>query len=505
MKTFLITLLGIIVTFSTFSAVAQEPAYSATDEELARACVVNKEDKTVTFIFCQRMWKDSGSYCTVKGSFNGWLPAQYILLPDNQGNYSLTLPLASVMVPGNSGRPEYQIMADGMTLHPSRSSVGVPDGYVFADGSEHFMIILDEEDLEKAKIDNQRVSTLKTLEDFDLTTREGQEEISNFRKVPGTKQLFRSFHPIKYSYKNYETEYTRHCVLEQLCIQEGIASDINLSGSASLRPENITLCGQPFTESVPDFYKEIMTAGRVLNVGLAHGLNPPTSEDVYFQHWFNNGQINVAMSRVRISQMLQEIVEFVNSDKSQAPYLIHCHVGQDRTGVMCALISGLCGCSWEEIAQDFEKTQRLGCREMRERRLLKFALEKFLDIDPYAAPSIAMRAGDADVDDDEQTDPQEPESSIYGNGIENVDDIGALIRQKMIDGGYLSAADFDAFDAKINPEVIASTESVSIDSWHQNAQIRYYDMAGRMVATPSAPGLYIRVDSTGKATKMVIK
>lgn len=430
MKTLSKSLLGVIFSLITFTASTQaQSTYVATDEDLARGYVINEEDNTVTFVFCQRMWMDSGSYVIVKGSFNGWLNGQNMLLPDEQGNKSITLPLATLMVPGNSGRPEFQMVANGMTLSPERSRVGVPDGYVFADGNKHFMIIMNEADLAQAKIDNAKVAKRKTLADFDLTTREGLEEISNFRKVPGTTNMFRSFHPIKYTYTSYDTEYPRHVALERLCVEEGIASDINLSGASSLSPTAITLCGSPFMETVPEFYKEIMGATRVLNVGVEHGIIPPTSEDVYFQHWFSNGQLDVNKSKLRISQMIQEIVHFVNSDKSKAPYLIHCHVGQDRTGVMCALISGLCGASWEVMAQDFEKTQRLGNKELKGRGLLKFALEKYLGIEPTPV-------------------------AIPGGGIESQEDIAGAIRKVLTTGGFLTEVELDQFVAKLNPPVV---------------------------------------------------
>lgn len=35
------------------------------------------------------------------------------------------------------------------------------------------------------------------------------------------------------------------------------------------------------------------------------------------------------------------------------PYLIHCSFGRDRTGVVCALLEGLCGADYDEIRDDF--------------------------------------------------------------------------------------------------------------------------------------------------------
>lgn len=36
-----------------------------------------------------------------------------------------------------------------------------------------------------------------------------------------------------------------------------------------------------------------------------------------------------------------------------APYVVHCMEGKDRTGYVCALLEGLCGATYEEIANDY--------------------------------------------------------------------------------------------------------------------------------------------------------
>lgn len=39
-----------------------------------------------------------------------------------------------------------------------------------------------------------------------------------------------------------------------------------------------------------------------------------------------------------------------------APYVVHCLEGKDRTGYVCALLEGLCGASYDEIVADYLKT-----------------------------------------------------------------------------------------------------------------------------------------------------
>ncbi|KAL7946594.1 protein-tyrosine phosphatase-like protein [Trichoderma barbatum] len=48
------------------------------------------------------------------------------------------------------------------------------------------------------------------------------------------------------------------------------------------------------------------------------------------------------------------ILEHLSSNTNPpTPMLIHCHLGKDRTGVICALILSLCGASDEAVAKDY--------------------------------------------------------------------------------------------------------------------------------------------------------
>jgi len=37
----------------------------------------------------------------------------------------------------------------------------------------------------------------------------------------------------------------------------------------------------------------------------------------------------------------------------ERPWLIHCNLGKDRTGVICAVLEALCGAGYDEIEQDY--------------------------------------------------------------------------------------------------------------------------------------------------------
>ena len=71
------------------------------------------------------------------------------------------------------------------------------------------------------------------------------------------------------------------------------------------------------------------------------------------------------------------------------PFYIHCRLGSDRTGVTVAVFSALCGASWKEIAEDYEKTSNCGIGEFRNRRLLQYSLKKLTGFDPSGSKNLA--------------------------------------------------------------------------------------------------------------------
>ncbi|MBP5261276.1 MAG: tyrosine-protein phosphatase [Clostridiales bacterium] len=42
----------------------------------------------------------------------------------------------------------------------------------------------------------------------------------------------------------------------------------------------------------------------------------------------------------------------------EGPYLIHCSLGRDRTGILCAIIEALCGATYDEIVDDYMLSYR---------------------------------------------------------------------------------------------------------------------------------------------------
>lgn len=67
----------------------------------------------------------------------------------------------------------------------------------------------------------------------------------------------------------------------------------------------------------------------------------------------NYGNINVVEARQNVITYLRKIIEYLKQGKA---VLYHCNAGADRTGLMSAMIEGLCGVSENNICKDYELT-----------------------------------------------------------------------------------------------------------------------------------------------------
>ena len=86
----------------------------------------------------------------------------------------------------------------GLNGTPLSAPSFVPEEYVFNNANKKQMIIFDKEFDERSVELNQNeiiASTIKKLSDFDLNDEESLKTLSNFRLVPGTTSLFRTYHP----------------------------------------------------------------------------------------------------------------------------------------------------------------------------------------------------------------------------------------------------------------------------------------------------------------------
>jgi hypothetical protein len=118
------------------------------------------------------------------------------------------------------------------------------------------IVVFSTDDLEQIKANSERAGYIRPLSDFNLDDPVDQAAISNFRLVPGTTQLFRSYHPYKASRgdsKGVDTEYWRLYYVKELATAAGIKSDICLSDNDENTLTTYTTGGQTYQEEIPEY------------------------------------------------------------------------------------------------------------------------------------------------------------------------------------------------------------------------------------------------------------
>ncbi len=348
--------------------------YSISRSDLRKCMLEDSEKSLVIFLYDLSLWEPSEEVRSVYvcGSFTEWVekPDFEMHFSDELRLFYLCIPVSKIKGIGNSGHPEYKFCVNGLYVSLEGKDF-IEENYVFPSADKNLLVLFSTDNLCQVAAQNKIAGSIKSLSDFDLDVRSGMEEISNFRLVPGTKKLFRSFHPF-YSTggrsQRFETEKTRLEIVKKLAAQEGIKSDINLS-------EDYTSCdgeevlwhdGSLGKIEIPAYYKKIIESACVCNVISETGL-VPSYEYVYTK-----------TDSPVFAEWVWQIVRFIIDFLHPAPFLIHCAIGTDRTGVFCAVLAGLCGANWEEIVSDYEKTNRMGIREYRSKELLSQAFKNLL-------------------------------------------------------------------------------------------------------------------------------
>ena len=402
MKKFL-TRLGIISVFALFSIfmlsctdnennseTEQNGKYGSlyTEAEFNKCYSDNPQKKEITFLLDVEKWggvvtSNSSNNYHVRGSFNTWKDdnAYKLTLDSSNKFYSLTVSYDKVATLGNSGHPEYKFNIngtdDGYLVAKDKSFIPAP--YCFHTSDYNLILIFEGEDIEDIKKCSEQAGTLRTkLSDWDFSKEEEKEKFANFRKVPGTTNVYRSWHPFKTKYKKnaenkkflYETEPKRAKMVQEMYKNYDIKSDICLSNDETTSLSSYPIEGgtTTYTESVPDFYKNMVAAGDVCNVTYkkADGTAIGPEYKYIYQADYNEEYLN---------GWLQNIIDFVK-ENHPAPYNIHCRLGNDRTGYYCAVVAGLCGATWEQIANDYQSSNNTFLGEYRDQRLLKQVFEK---------------------------------------------------------------------------------------------------------------------------------
>ena len=142
------------------------------------------------------------------------------------------------------------------------------------------------------------------------------EEFTNFRNVAygeiAPYTLYRSASPIS-------DKYGRSKILGNKIKSIGIKTILNLADTKEKANSY---------KSIPDNILSMIKSGDVIFAGT--GVN-------FYDEQFRD---NLAKS---LGLMI----------KKEPPYLIHCSLGRDRTGFVCALLEALMGASYEEITEDY--------------------------------------------------------------------------------------------------------------------------------------------------------
>lgn len=353
------------------------------------------EAGTITFIFDSTLWKAKGvKSVEVRGSFNDWKTTEgYSLVKSDTAKtlpyWYLTVPYSMIKCPGNCGQPEYKFVVNGSWKDaPS----WLTPGYKFVGNDTNQIIVFSTDDIDEIMAKSALASKKKKLSDFDLTTDAGKRDISNVRVVPGTTKLIRCYHPFKYTDKNRNnTEFKRVELVKEYFESYDIKSDICLSENEEKNLETKTFGGETHTESISAHYQNIIDNGAVLYVGVKSGIGTPKYETCYSDP-----------KGAKVGGWIGEIIDFIASDETSAPYGIHCRLGTDRTGFFCAIIAALCGASTEDIMADYQRSNNMGIMEYRDSKKMKYTLEMMLDVDD----------------------------------LSKVGDLGAAIKNLLINGGY---------------------------------------------------------------------
>lgn len=279
------------------------------------------------------------------GTFNEWKDSKEWQFEQKLNEiWELQVPAKKVCIPGNSGFAEFKFLVNESNEVPLLPQT--PQGYKF---KNNYIIIFPETDIEKNIKNEKTALQLKNCSNFNFANEDDRKTIANFRLVPGTKTLFRSYNPCDSSKPN-DGEVDRLTCVNEFIESNSIQSIISLSGFY-----------EPSDEKWPTPYvQKIIDRGHFLAI-------EPSYESVYYKS-----------DSVEFAKQFKLIVRFITIPANKAPFLVHCKIGTDRTGVVSAIFAALCGASWKNISIDYQKSNEVGFEEYRDVKLLQYSLENML-------------------------------------------------------------------------------------------------------------------------------
>ncbi|MGC3999028.1 MAG: tyrosine-protein phosphatase [Anaeromyxobacter sp.] len=314
------------------------------------------------FVYDHATWAAPGAAAPAQvllsGSFNGWVNPGWELSHSSAdaGVWFLVKPLADVLVPGNSGQPEFKFVVDGAWLSAVEAS---PAGYHFLGNN---LLVQEGDDLEQIAANEAQALAILPLSSFDLEDAADKATLSNFRQVPGMPGLFRSYHPYKKSRPALDTEDARIAAVKSLMASNLIGSVVSLTG--------IEAPGDG--EALSAYHLALVTNSHQLGVTLSYNI-------VYYQS-----------GTAAFWGPLEQVIRFIADQP--APVLVHCRLGTDRTGATIAVLEGLAGKAWADIAADYQASNDMGIGEFRDYHLLQYSLEHMTGVDLDTHPEQLQAA-----------------------------------------------------------------------------------------------------------------
>ena len=177
---------------------------------------IDEANQQVTFIFSTsskrfNIAKSDVSKVYVYGSLSVWDKADESYRLTNyssDGCFYRTVPFQAVERVGNCGQVEFlfHVVKSDNTEYDVRSHSswegGIDSRLVF---DNKMLLAMPGDDLDEIAQRWQYAKYVKPLSEWNLTDSMEQARISNFRRVPGTKHLYRSYHPYDPSREQYDT------------------------------------------------------------------------------------------------------------------------------------------------------------------------------------------------------------------------------------------------------------------------------------------------------------
>lgn len=286
----------------------------------------------------------------VTGSFNNWKPTEFWSLRyEKPGRWILDLPLGRVEAPGNSGYPEYQFLLNksvilGADFFPDEPRIG-----------NNFLIV-------PASDSATWMQRIRDLTAPPTTEVKDKNYLGNFFEVGGGNlapaKLFRSSHPFLPALAD-ERDRERMKAVVELWNQHHIRYVINLSDGE----------GVIFDSACPKPYALAARDGRVLFLPLEYGL-------VYYHSRGNLFQSSIGKIITFLAQTL-------------GPWIVHCRLGIDRTGVVIAILQALAGAAWTHIVQDYTRMAVFEPLEYRHANLIRYSIARLIGKTPEKSTDLA--------------------------------------------------------------------------------------------------------------------